>query len=308
MIEKNIIFDDLSDVAAVWCDATIDSGELARVAGVIMDRNISFVSVVPECVRIIWPWLENKGVKILSRFVLPDKKVTEQQISDVTMAINTAFKHGAHGAQIFLPYGALGELVEQTHVIRDDLFFNKDLSIAIDINQIDSSDWENLFETVMQEEQKVNMIEGTYLGKYVQSQEDVIRCDISNEHYVVVPFSRFENINITPNTKVRFHVFNINEKKFAVNVNKIQDLEIILDIEEHNLPDNRIMKGIIKSLERKICEGIIETIDTHESYKIIFNNRIVESDLKVDDMVKFQLEIIGNQLYASNVQKMFESE
>ena len=80
MIEKNIIFDDLSDVAAVWCDATIDSGELARVAGVIMDRNISFVSVVPECVRIIWPWLENKAVKILSRFVLPDKKVTEQQI------------------------------------------------------------------------------------------------------------------------------------------------------------------------------------------------------------------------------------
>lgn len=148
MIEKNIIFDDLSDVAAVWCDATIDSGELARVAGVIMDRNISFVSVVPECVRIIWPWLENKGVKILSRFVLPDKKVTEQQISDVTMAINTAFKHGAHGAQIFLPYGALGELVEQTHVIRDDLFFNKDLSIAIDINQIDSSDWKNLFENL----------------------------------------------------------------------------------------------------------------------------------------------------------------
>ncbi len=148
MIEKNIIFDDLSDVASVWCDATIDSGELARVAGVIMDRNISFVSVVPESVSVIWPWLENKDVKILARFGLPDKKVTEQQISDVTMAINSAFKRGAHGAQIFLPYGALGELVEQTHVIRDDLFFNKDLSIAIDINQIDSSDWENLFENL----------------------------------------------------------------------------------------------------------------------------------------------------------------
>lgn len=152
MIEKSIIFDDLSDVVSVWCDAAIDSGELARVAGVIMDRNIPFVSVVPECVPVIWPWLENKGVKILSRFVLSDKKVTEQQISDVTMAINSAFKRGSHGAQIFLAYSALVGLVEQTHVIRDDLFFEKDLSIAIDINQIDSDDWNDLFENL----QKIN--------------------------------------------------------------------------------------------------------------------------------------------------------
>ena len=152
MIEKNIIFDDLSDVASVWCDGAIDSGELARVAGVILDRNISFVSVVPECVPVIWPWLENKGVKILARFVLPDKKVTEQQVSDVTMAINSAFKCGANGAQIFLPYSALAGLVEQTHIIRDDLFFEKDLSVAIDINQIDSDDWNDLFENL----QKIN--------------------------------------------------------------------------------------------------------------------------------------------------------
>jgi hypothetical protein len=83
---------------------------------------------------------------------LSDKKVTEQQISDVTMAINSAFKRGAHGAQIFLAYSALAGLVEQIHVIRDDLFFEKDLSIAIDINQIDSDDWNDLFENL----QKIN--------------------------------------------------------------------------------------------------------------------------------------------------------
>ena len=148
MIEKNIIFDDMSNVASMWCGGDIDSGELARVAEIALDRNLPFVSVMPDAVRTIWPWLENKNVKIMVRFAVADKKISEQQISNLTVDINTAFKHGAHGAQIFLPYGALGELVEQTHVIRDDLFFNKDLSIAIDINQIDSSDWENLFENL----------------------------------------------------------------------------------------------------------------------------------------------------------------
>jgi hypothetical protein len=47
---------------------------------------------------------------------------------------------------VFLPYVALAGLVEQTHGIRGDLFFNKDLIIGIDIADIDSSDWGDLFE------------------------------------------------------------------------------------------------------------------------------------------------------------------
>lgn len=148
MIEKNIIFDDFSDVASMWCDDDIDSGELARVASIILDKKLPFVSVAPDCVHVMWPWLENTNVKIMARFVFHDKKISETQISDLTMNINNMFKRGAHGAQIFMPYSALGGLVEQVYVIRDDLFFNKDLSIGIDINQIDSYDWGNLFENL----------------------------------------------------------------------------------------------------------------------------------------------------------------
>ena len=56
-----------------------------------------------------------------------------------------------------MPYGALNSLVEQTHVVRDDLFFNKQLSIGVDINEIDSSDWEKLFLNL----QKINATELT---------------------------------------------------------------------------------------------------------------------------------------------------
>ena len=44
-----------------------------------------------------------------------------------------------------MPYAALDDLVAQTHIIRDDLFFNRELVIGLDIGDIDSDDWENLF-------------------------------------------------------------------------------------------------------------------------------------------------------------------
>ena len=44
-----------------------------------------------------------------------------------------------------MPYAALADLVEQTHVIRDDLFFDKDLIVGIDICDVGVSDWDDLF-------------------------------------------------------------------------------------------------------------------------------------------------------------------
>lgn len=143
-MSENIIFDDLFCNIALWCGG-VDCGELARVAEFVIKKSIPIISVVPESIGVIWPWLENANVDILARFYLADKKISEQQISDLTVKINNAFKIGARGAQVFLPYVALNSLVEQTHVVRDDLFFNKQLSIGLDINEIDSSDWEKLF-------------------------------------------------------------------------------------------------------------------------------------------------------------------
>lgn len=152
MIDKNILFDDFPSNVALWCGANTDNGELARVAEMVIQKKIPVVSVVPDSVDVIWPWLEQVDVHIFTRFFIANKKISEQQISDLTMNINMAFKSGAYGAQVFLPYTALPGLVEQTHVVRDDLFFNKSLSICLDINEVDSCDWNNLFQNL----QKIN--------------------------------------------------------------------------------------------------------------------------------------------------------
>jgi len=148
MMEKNTIFDEFSNNVAVWCGKNMDAMDLAGVVDCFAAQKISVLSVPLGAVETVWPWVEGKNVKIMSRFYFPDKIISEQQISDVTAQINSSFKQGANGAQVFLPYAALDDLVKQTHVIRDDLFFNKFLSIGIDISEIDSQDWPVVFENL----------------------------------------------------------------------------------------------------------------------------------------------------------------
>ena len=145
MIDKNTVLEQIGGKCALWCGADMDAGELAQAVGVIGERNIRMVSVAQDSVATIWPWVERDNIKIMSRFYFADKKISEKQISDVTVRINNAFKHGAGGAQIFLPYAALADLVEQTYVIRDDLFFDKDLSIGVDVAEFGPYDWSDLF-------------------------------------------------------------------------------------------------------------------------------------------------------------------
>ena len=145
MIEEKIIFDSFADNMALWCQADLDAGELARATEVVMSQNLPIVSVSPVAVPIIWPWLENCDVKILARFYLDGKNITESQVSDVTVRINEVLKRGAHGAQVFLDVEAVADLVEQTYVIRDDLFFNKDLVLGLDILNVGPFDWDELY-------------------------------------------------------------------------------------------------------------------------------------------------------------------
>lgn len=148
MIDKNEVLKQIEGKVGLWCGAGVEGADLAQAVGVLAEQKIGDVSVVPGVVPIIWPWLEDKNVKIYARFYLSEKRVTEKQISDITVRINNALRQGAHGAQVFLRAGALGGLVEQTYVIRDDLFFDKDLSIGLDIADIDANDWDCIFENL----------------------------------------------------------------------------------------------------------------------------------------------------------------
>ena len=145
MSDTNVVFDSYEPFLAMWCGADLEAGDLARAMETVVAQKIPVVSVAPGAVPIIWPWLENENVKIMARFYFQGKKVTDAQISDVTVKINDALRRGAHGAQVFLDVNALPGVVEQTHVIRDDLFFNKDLVVGLDILSVGPDDWDALY-------------------------------------------------------------------------------------------------------------------------------------------------------------------
>ena len=148
MIDLDSFFNGVGTNVDVWCGGDTNGVDLARMVEVATQHNAHVVSVLPDVVPTVWPWLEDKNVKIYARFYLSEKRVTEKQISDITVRINNALRQGACGAQIFLRAGALSGLVDQTYVVRDDLFFDKDLSIGLDIADIDAHDWDMIFENL----------------------------------------------------------------------------------------------------------------------------------------------------------------
>lgn len=143
----NILNDDLKNVA-LWVGTGTDANDLAHVTEMAVSKSIDLISVPPNSVNVIWPWLENSNVKIFSRFYLENKADAVKEISELSKNINTVFKHGATGVQIFTRLSELENFVEQICLIRDDLFFNKDLFIGLDINEIEACDWSGIQESL----------------------------------------------------------------------------------------------------------------------------------------------------------------
>ncbi len=147
MMDADNILKQISEYTALWCPAVGEETDLAAMAQYAIAQKNTIISAAPDSVAKLWPWLEGSGVAIYARFYLNgDKNGTyEERISDLTARINTVFKQGASGAQVFVKLSDLELFVSQLHVIRDDLFFNKTLTIGLDINDIGPYDWADLF-------------------------------------------------------------------------------------------------------------------------------------------------------------------
>lgn len=144
-MKQDDILLDVSE-SAIWCGSELEPTDLARMASIAIEKHIPIISVAPVSVSIMWPWLENKNIKIFSRFYLKGHKI--EDISNLSEEINQSFKQGADGAQIFVSMTDLNELVSLLYMIRDDLFFNKSLFIGLNINEINFCDWENVVNLV----------------------------------------------------------------------------------------------------------------------------------------------------------------
>lgn len=144
MININEIFDNNQDVAkdvCLWLGNNSDSVELAGAAEYMVEMHIPMVSLKPEFVPIVWPWIEKSNIKIMARF----DNLTVDNMSKLAVDVNSVFKQGADGAQLFLKLSELKRFADSVENVRDDLFFNKDLSVALDIFEIWPLDWADVF-------------------------------------------------------------------------------------------------------------------------------------------------------------------
>lgn len=151
MICAESFFDEIGANMALWCDGGCDAGELARMAEVATEHAMPVISAAPGDVSMLWTWLEKTPARIWARFYLPPRGGRDTGvISDLSARINSAFKQGAIGAQIFLRSADLNDFAQQIGVVRDDLFFNRELVIGLDIADVGPFEWAGVFNVLRQ--------------------------------------------------------------------------------------------------------------------------------------------------------------
>ena len=148
MIKYDFIFDDIESFTSLWIgDDVVETADLARVADIAIDRYVPFVSMPVGVVKTFWPWVEGKSIKILarSRFDIDKNQDADDAVSVFAKNITTVFRNGADGVQVFVPCDKIVQFVDNICPIRNDLFFDRYLSIAIDIDDMDNLNWGDIF-------------------------------------------------------------------------------------------------------------------------------------------------------------------
>ena len=147
MIEANEVFSDFDKRIAFWCDTVGDTSDLANLANSIIETKVDLISVLPETVYFLWTCLEKNSVKILPRYYFaPLQKNMDKDVSQLVANIADIFKKGANGAQIFVRKRDFERFIDILKFVRDDLFFEHDLCIGFDVNDICFSDWGIVFQ------------------------------------------------------------------------------------------------------------------------------------------------------------------
>lgn len=123
-----------------------DNMELAAAADTAVRRGGGVISCAPGAVGTLWPWLEKTHIKIMPRFYVD--AVNDARISELSEHISTAMRAGAAGAQIFIRANQLKSFARAFGPLRDDLFFNHDLAIGLDIGDVDAAAWGDVFATL----------------------------------------------------------------------------------------------------------------------------------------------------------------
>lgn len=147
MIEANEIFLEDDVRLALWCEQAADTNGLAMMANKIAESKVRLISVPPEIVSYVWTCLEKIKVCIFTRYSFaPLQKNIDKDIDDLSKNIAQIFKQGASGVQIFIKMQHLEHFVDVFASVRDDLFFNRKLSVCMDIEDLDINNLGMIFQ------------------------------------------------------------------------------------------------------------------------------------------------------------------
>ncbi len=150
MIEQNAFFEEFDGRVFAWVPSSVKGADLAAAAEYALANGMGRLSAAPDAVASLWPWLEKTNTDIIARFVVEKCGAAARANAavDLSARINSAFRSGAAGAQVFMPVSMLGWFVDEFHAIREDLFFNRELSIGMDLGNIEPCDWPYVFENL----------------------------------------------------------------------------------------------------------------------------------------------------------------
>ncbi|MBO4745541.1 MAG: hypothetical protein J5613_00525 [Alphaproteobacteria bacterium] len=148
MIKTDEIFDPIDDISCAWVPNGTEVAELAIISEMVVEKHMQYLSLPAGTVGTVWPWLENDSVGMLVRLGFANDVSQDDAMSGLATNVTDAFRHGASGVQVFVHYADIPVFVEMMQKMRDDLFFERYFSIAINIDEVPSNDWAGVFETL----------------------------------------------------------------------------------------------------------------------------------------------------------------
>ena len=146
---QDLLLEDIDGKIAAWIDDGItDAGDLAQIVDTVVSKNIHAISVPIATNKKIWPWIENKGIRIFNRINFVVDGDIDDAVSVFAKNVMRAFKTGADGIQVCMQCKELENFIDAIAPIRDDLFFDHHFSVGINIDERGGIDWEYVFDVI----------------------------------------------------------------------------------------------------------------------------------------------------------------
>ncbi|MDR0319154.1 MAG: hypothetical protein LBH81_00220 [Rickettsiales bacterium] len=124
------------------CWTPADATELIGAAGTAARMGIPRISVAAASVPAVWSWLEKSPVALSAMVAWNSAKMGT---ADLVREITLPLKRGADQVQLYAKWKDLPKLSDALREIRDEIFFDKKLSLALSLDDVPYNGWLDAF-------------------------------------------------------------------------------------------------------------------------------------------------------------------